>query len=276
MEQALRGMTPEQRKQMLEMMRKGPGAGIAAAAMPGMMMAPGMAGWGQRPDARLGARVESPGATLAEQLDLPKGQGLVLREVPEDSAAGKAGLKPHDILLELNGKPVPDQVPGLVKLMADIKPDAAVDAVVLRKGKKETIKDLKLPEAKAVPGVPGAGAFIAAPPGGLPGAFAPVGGFPNPAALPGMMPLGVGGHVLMMTLFRTKDRFTTRHQEGSLVITLTGKVADGKSQLGEIHIQDGRESNKYESADKVPEQYRDKVKHLIDLMDKGPAIHIDP
>ncbi len=100
--------------------------------------------------------MEVPGATLAEQMDLPKGQGLVVRDVPADSAAAKAGLKPHDILLELDGKPVPDRVEGLTKLMADIKPDTAVEAVVLRKGKKETIKELKLPEAKVFAvGLPG-------------------------------------------------------------------------------------------------------------------------
>jgi hypothetical protein len=73
----------------------------------------------------------------------------------------------------------------------------------------------------------------------------------------------------MTTLFRGDDRFTLRHQEGSLVITLTGKVADGKAQMSEIHVQDGRESNKYESVDKVPERYRDKVKNLMEMSEKS-------
>ena len=73
----------------------------------------------------------------------------------------------------------------------------------------------------------------------------------------------------MTTTFRTNDHFTTRHQEGSLVITLTGKVADGKAAVNEISVQDGGESHTYESVDKVPEKYRDKVKNLVEMSEKG-------
>ncbi len=73
----------------------------------------------------------------------------------------------------------------------------------------------------------------------------------------------------MTTLFRTEDRMTLRHQEGSLIITLTGKTSDGKVKVSDIQVQDGRESNKYDSADKVPEAYRDKVKNLIEMSEKS-------
>jgi len=73
----------------------------------------------------------------------------------------------------------------------------------------------------------------------------------------------------MTSTFRTDDRFTTRHQEGSLIITVTGKVADSKAKVNEIQVQDGNESNKYETVEKVPEQYRDKVKNLIEMSEKG-------
>ena len=50
------------------------------------------------------------------------------------------------------------------KNLQDVKPDAAVDVVVLRKGKKETIKGVKLPEAKAErPGFGGFGAAVPSP-----------------------------------------------------------------------------------------------------------------
>jgi beta-lactamase regulating signal transducer with metallopeptidase domain len=248
-------------KQQMDMMRQmqqrfgavAPGGGIGAA-------------WNPRHTSRLGAHVEPPSATLAEQLDLPKGRGLVLKEVLPDSAAEKAGLKPHDILLELNGEKVPNEVEGLKRLMADIKPDAAVEAVVLRKGKTEKIKGLKLPEAKeAQPGFP---AFA-------PGNFQPPGGGVAAPAFPGGGGWGVftapggAGRTVMTTMFRTDDRFTTRHQEGSLIITLTGKAADGKAKVHDIHVQDGGQTSKYESLDKVPEQYRDKVKNLIEMSEKS-------
>jgi beta-lactamase regulating signal transducer with metallopeptidase domain len=271
LERALRNVGPEHAKHMREqwarmLQHMGPhaAAGFQAGGVHfGGLMDP-------RGTVRLGARVEPPGATLAEQLDLPKGQGLVLREVLPDSAAAKAGLKRHDVLLEINGKPVPDQQAGLVKLLSDIKPDTKVDAVVLRKGKKETIKGLSLPEAKAV--APGAGNF--APPGaGLGvgvGNFAAGGGFPA-ANFGGFMQQGGGGQSVITTMFRTQDRFTLRHQEGSLVITLTGKVADGKAKVNEINVQDGAQTHKYESLDKVPEQYHDKAKNLIEMSEKGNA-----
>src|SRR5207244_13124744 len=55
-------------------------------------------------DMRLGIHVDKPSATLTDQLDLPKGQGLVIAQVVTDSAAAKAGLKANDILLEVDGK----------------------------------------------------------------------------------------------------------------------------------------------------------------------------
>src|SRR5947209_1764451 len=60
-------------------------------------------------EARLGAQLSPPGATLADQLDLPREQGMVLEEVGPNSAAAKAGLKAHDILLEVGGKAVPSK-----------------------------------------------------------------------------------------------------------------------------------------------------------------------
>lgn len=234
---------------------------------------------------RLGARMEKPSATLAEQLDLPKDQGLVVRTVTPDTPAAKAGMKANDILLELNGKPVPANVQEFVKQLHDIKADKPVDAVVLRKGKRETIKGLTLPEAKAeLPAFPGGppagfpgglqGGFPGGPPGGLPGG--PAGGFPG-GAVPGGPGAGFGGGFggfgggqggVMTSVFRTGDRFTTRHQEGSLVITVSGTLADGKAKVKEISVQDGRESHKYESVDKVAEHYRDKVKNLIEMTEK--------
>jgi membrane-associated protease RseP (regulator of RpoE activity) len=218
-------------------------------------------------DVRLGVRVDPPSDELAEQLDLPKGQGLVVREVVPESAAAKAGIKPHDILLEMNGKAVTNRYDELVRMVADIKPDKAVEIVVMRKGKKETIKDVKLPEAKAAP---------AFPPGGFPGAGAgrPPAGIPQPQ-LGFQPPIGLGaGASVITTMTRTQDRFTLRHQEGTLVITLSGRTDDGKPKIKEIHVQEGGRLEQYESVDKVPERYRDKVQNLIEMSEKG-SVRID-
>jgi membrane-associated protease RseP (regulator of RpoE activity) len=227
-------------------------------------MPPGFA-WPGR-DARLGVRVDPPSDELAEQLDLPKGHGLVVREVVPESAAAKAGLKPHDILLEFNGKAVANRYDELVRMVADIKPDKAIEIVVMRKGKKETIKDVKLPEAKAAPGFP---------PGGFPaGAGQPPAGIPQPK-FGFQPPMGIGGGAsVITTMTRTQDRLTLRHQEGTLVITLTGVTTDGKPKIKEIHVQDGGRLEQYESVDKVPERYRDKVQNLVEMSEKG-SVRID-
>jgi hypothetical protein len=229
---------------------------------------------GQRQTGRLGVVAQKPSDALVDQLDLPKGQGVVIEKVLPDSAAAKAGLKPNDILLEVHGKPVPSKTADLAKMLEEIKADTAVDVVVLRKGKKETIKGVKLPEAKAArpafPGFPGAVPGVELPPvPAIPAPFPGPGGFPG---APGGFPFG--GQGIMTSLFRSNERFTGRHQEGSLVITVTGTVTDGKAKTSEITVQDGAVSNKYESVDKVPEQYRDKVKNLIEMSEKG-AIKVE-
>jgi hypothetical protein len=212
---------------------------------------------------RLGVQVQTPTPALADQLDLPNDSGLLITHVAPDSAAAKAGLKVNDILLEIDGHPVTSNPGALVKLLQGIKADSLVAVVILRKGKKEAIKGLPLPEAKTdsrFPGGVGAGPILNYPtPGNAKqGVYSP----PN-------MNFSMSGNGVMTTLFRTDDRFTTRHQEGSLVITVTGTVADGKAKIKEIHVQDGRDSHKYESADKVPERYADKIKNLVEMSEKG-------
>lgn len=93
---------------------------------------------------RLGVFLEVPEETLASQLDLPKDRGLVVRQVIPDSAAARAGLQPFDVLLELNGKAVPNNVREFSYAL-EKAPDAPASAVVLRRGKKTTISDIPLP-----------------------------------------------------------------------------------------------------------------------------------
>jgi S1-C subfamily serine protease len=72
---------------------------------------------------------------------------MILEEMGANSAAAKAGLKPHDILLELAGKPVSSNPAKFVHLLREIPSGTPVDAVVIRKGKREAVKDLALPGA---------------------------------------------------------------------------------------------------------------------------------
>ncbi len=124
--------------------RDGEDAGARKARAGGRAQAGRLPGFLQD-DGRLGAALEIPAPILVDQLDLPRGQGLVISAVNADSAAAKAGIKANDILLELNGKAVPSEASEFAKLLEGIKAKTPVGAVVLRKGKKETIKELTLP-----------------------------------------------------------------------------------------------------------------------------------
>src|SRR5262249_24588798 len=95
-------------------------------------------------EGRLGVGVEKPGEALADQLGLPEGEGLVVGKVLEGSPAARAGLKPNDILLQLGGKAVPADTEQFRQLVKGLKANAPVDVVILRKGKRQTIKGLTL------------------------------------------------------------------------------------------------------------------------------------
>lgn len=237
----------------------------------------GPPGFGWSVANRLGVLAERPSETLVEQLGLPKNEGLVILSVPPGSAAAKAGLKSHDILLQLHGKAVPNNPYELDRAVRDVKPDQKVDAVVLRKGKKETIKDVTLPESRFAglpgmrpPGMPGkfppTPPFATTPPFARTPPFASAPGFGRPGHTTSVTTaVATSSNGVMTTLFKSNDRFTARHQEGSLIITVSGKTAGGKDEVKDISVQDGSVSNSYSSVSKVPERYRDKVKNLLEM-----------
>jgi beta-lactamase regulating signal transducer with metallopeptidase domain len=140
----LQQMRGEMRKRMEEMRRNVPEG--FQGRLPLLGGARGFVGQG-----RVGIRVERPSPVLTDQLDLPKGRGLVVQDVQPDSAAAKAGLKPHDILLQFNGKAVPNDPAEFTQMVQEAKTDTPFDVVVLRKGKEETVKGLSLPEMKPEP-----------------------------------------------------------------------------------------------------------------------------
>jgi membrane-associated protease RseP (regulator of RpoE activity) len=199
---------------------------------------------------RLGAELQKPSKTLVDQLDLADNQGIVLKSVKAQSAAAKAGLKSSDILLELDGKAVPSQVEDFVKQLNEIKKDSPVDAVVLRKGKRQTVKGLKLGDVPAAP----------APLGGLPGL--PGGGF--------QFQQGQGpGGVSISQSHGADGSFTTKYQAGDVAIHIKGKVEDEKANIASIEIRDGDKTNTYQSVDEVPANLRDEVRALIRSAETG-------
>lgn len=97
---------------------------------------------------RLGVLVGKPTPAQADQRNLSRGKGLLVHAVAPDSAAHKARIKVDDVLLEVGGKDVPDDPDRFVRQLADLKPNTAHEVVVLRNGKRETLKGLSLPDRK--------------------------------------------------------------------------------------------------------------------------------
>lgn len=88
-------------------------------------------------DPALGATLEQAPEALRAQLDLPKGQGLVVSSLAGDGPAAQAGLKDKDILLRLEGKPL-DQPADLTARLKEVgERDATLE--LLREGKPEKL-----------------------------------------------------------------------------------------------------------------------------------------
>jgi RNA polymerase sigma factor (sigma-70 family) len=94
---------------------------------------------------RLGIHTTPVSPVLVKQLALEKDRGMLVTRVDAGSAAEKAGLKEYDILLQIDGKPVPGHSDSYQKLLASLKTDTPVDFVVMRGGKQETVKGVSIP-----------------------------------------------------------------------------------------------------------------------------------
>jgi hypothetical protein len=98
---------------------------------------------------------------LRAQIDLPEGQGLLVRQVVPDSPAAKAGLKNFDILLRANDTDLADMGDLMELVRTEGQRGGKITLEVLRHGKRETL--WITPEARpekvagVEPGMPGEG-----------------------------------------------------------------------------------------------------------------------
>ncbi len=87
---------------------------------------------------------------LKEVLGLNSKKGAMIQTVESGKPANKAGLKPFDIIIEINGQSVEDNNDLLFKI-AEIRPGTKVDLIVIRDGEKQTfsVKLAKVDETEA-------------------------------------------------------------------------------------------------------------------------------
>jgi len=89
---------------------------------------------------------------LAESFGLTRQSGAIIAGVLKGGPADKAGMRPGDILLAVQGKPVRDTT-DMLNLIAQLKPGSKAKMKVLRKNREWTLDILvgKRPKPKAVP-----------------------------------------------------------------------------------------------------------------------------
>ena len=66
-------------------------------------------------------------------------KGALVNSVEDDSPAGKAGIKPMDVIVEIGGQKIDDAL-ALRRIVAGTKPATKVPVVIIRDGKRQTLQ----------------------------------------------------------------------------------------------------------------------------------------
>jgi serine protease Do len=87
---------------------------------------------------RIGVTIQNVDAQLAESFGLNRPQGALVSSIVKGGPGDKAGLKPGDVILAVNDKPI-ETSSELPVIIARVKPGTATDLTVFRGGKEQKI-----------------------------------------------------------------------------------------------------------------------------------------
>jgi serine protease Do len=87
---------------------------------------------------RLGVSIQEVSQSLAQSFGLERPRGALVAQVEKGSPAEKAGVKPGDVLLGINGKTV-ERSAELPPLVAAVKPGTKATFELWRDGRKQTL-----------------------------------------------------------------------------------------------------------------------------------------
>ena len=86
----------------------------------------------------IGVQIQPVTADIADSLGMKQARGALVAEPQEGSPAAKAGIKSGDVIVSLNGEPVPD-ARTLARRISSMPPNTAVKIGVYRNGREETL-----------------------------------------------------------------------------------------------------------------------------------------
>jgi len=86
----------------------------------------------------LGIGMQDVTAGMAKSLGMDRPRGIIVTSVLEDSAAAKAGLRKHDVMVQFNGKDV-SSANALRFEVARLKPGVEVEIVLIRRDQQQTL-----------------------------------------------------------------------------------------------------------------------------------------
>ncbi len=188
--------------------------------------------WVQRDAAagrgKLGIEIEPLSPVLVEQMNIPGGKGVVVVRVYEGTPAAKAGIKQNDIVLEVAGKKA--SVEDLPKILSGMTGEGQFDVVILRKGKRESIKGVSLPS-------------------------------------PDKKDVKKESKSKSISVSIDNDRFEIKSTEGTLAIELEGTVNDQNSVQVRI-TNDKKKVYEGKGIKAVPSDYREQVQELLKSVSK--------
>jgi serine protease Do len=86
----------------------------------------------------LGVSISDVNSDIAEKLGLNQANGVLLQAILPDGAADKAGLKPNDVVLAINGSPIKN-APDLQQKVSKYRPGNVIELTFFRDGKTKTV-----------------------------------------------------------------------------------------------------------------------------------------
>ncbi|MFN0315139.1 MAG: Do family serine endopeptidase [Burkholderiales bacterium] len=89
----------------------------------------------------IGVGVQDLNPELAESFQLPDTKGVLIASVMPGSPAAKSGIRPGDVLLAVDGKPLPDSS-VMLNVIAAVAPGKTTSVKLLRQGKPMELKVL--------------------------------------------------------------------------------------------------------------------------------------